>query len=61
MRPVRLKLQAFGPFAGEEVIDFREAVAAGLFGIYGQHRTFAQSTSLYRYEPDQIFGLFRQV
>lgn len=36
MRPVRLTLQAFGPFAGREVIDFRDAVEAGLFGIYGQ-------------------------
>lgn len=36
MRPVRLTLQAFGPYAGREVIDFRSAVEAGLFGIYGQ-------------------------
>lgn len=36
MRPVRLALQAFGPYAGKEVIDFRSAVEAGLFGIYGQ-------------------------
>ena len=36
MRPVRLTLQAFGPYANREVIDFRSAVEAGLFGIYGQ-------------------------
>ncbi|MGD9924408.1 MAG: AAA family ATPase, partial [Pseudorhodoplanes sp.] len=36
MRPVRLTLQAFGPYLEREVIDFREAVEAGLFGIYGQ-------------------------
>ncbi len=36
MRPVRLTMQAFGPYAGREVIDFRDAVEAGLFGIYGQ-------------------------
>lgn len=36
MRPVRLAMQAFGPFAGRETVDFREAVEAGLFGIYGQ-------------------------
>lgn len=36
MRPVRLTLQAFGPYANKEVIDFRDAVNAGLFGIYGQ-------------------------
>lgn len=36
MRPVRLTVQAFGPYGGCEVIDFREAAGAGLFGIYGQ-------------------------
>ncbi len=36
MRPVRLTIQAFGPYSDREVIDFREAVEAGLFGIYGQ-------------------------
>jgi exonuclease SbcC len=29
-------MQAFGPYAGHEVVDFREAIDAGLFGIYGQ-------------------------
>ena len=45
MRPVRLKLRAFGPFAGEEVVDFQEAMAAGLFGIYGQTRALASRRS----------------
>lgn len=36
MRPVRLTMQAFGPYPEREVIDFRDAVEAGLFGIYGQ-------------------------
>ncbi len=36
MKPVRLTIQAFGPYAGREVIDFRNAVEAGLFGVYGQ-------------------------
>ena len=36
MRPIRLTLQAFGPYAGREVIDFQNAIEAGLFGIYGQ-------------------------
>jgi exonuclease SbcC len=36
MRPVRLTLQAFGPYPGRVVLDFRAAVEAGLFGIYGQ-------------------------
>lgn len=36
MRPVRLVIQAFGPYAGRQVVDFRNAVESGLFGIYGQ-------------------------
>ena len=36
MRPVRLTLQAFGPYPERVVIDFRDAVEAGLFRIYGQ-------------------------
>ncbi|WP_430511246.1 AAA family ATPase [Pannonibacter phragmitetus] len=36
MRPVRLTLQAFGPYPGRVTIDFRKAVDGGLFGIYGQ-------------------------
>lgn len=35
MRPIKLTMTAFGPYAGQEVVDFREAVASGLFGIYG--------------------------
>lgn len=35
MRPIKLMMTAFGPYAGEEIVDFREAVASGLFGIYG--------------------------
>lgn len=29
-------MQAFGPYPGRIVVDFRDAVDAGLFGIYGQ-------------------------
>jgi len=35
MRPIKLTMTAFGPYAGREVVDFRDAVASGLFGIYG--------------------------
>ena len=36
MKPLRLTIQAFGPYPGREVVDYREAVNSGLFGIYGQ-------------------------
>lgn len=36
MRPLRLTIQAFGPYPERVVLDFRNAVEAGLFGIYGQ-------------------------
>lgn len=35
MRPLTLTMTAFGPYAGRESVDFREAVKSGLFGIYG--------------------------
>ena len=35
MKPLKLTMQAFGPYANQEVIDFREVTKAGLFGIYG--------------------------
>ncbi|MCC5969265.1 MAG: SMC family ATPase [Pararhodobacter sp.] len=54
MRPVRLTIQAFGPFAGREVIDFRDAVAAGLFGIYGQ--TGAGKSTLFSAMTFALFG-----
>jgi len=28
-------MTAYGPYAGTEIVDFREAIASGLFGIYG--------------------------
>jgi len=35
VRPLRLSLRAFGPFADTQVIDFRPALERRLFGIYG--------------------------
>jgi DNA repair protein SbcC/Rad50 len=35
MRPVKLTMQAFGPYPGREIVDFRRALEGGLFGIYG--------------------------
>jgi DNA repair protein SbcC/Rad50 len=54
MRPVRLTMQAFGPYADREVIDFREAVEAGLFGIYGQ--TGSGKSSIFSAMTFALFG-----
>src|SRR5262249_23625826 len=35
MKPLRLTLQAIGPYADRQTIDFRRALGSGLFGIYG--------------------------
>ncbi|SMO99280.1 AAA family ATPase [Paracoccus laeviglucosivorans] len=53
MRPIRLTLQAFGPFATTEIIDFRSALEIGLFGIYGQ--TGAGKSTLF---SAMVFALF---
>jgi exonuclease SbcC len=44
MRPIKLTLQAFGPFADTQTVDFREALETRLFGIYGP--TGAGKTSI---------------
>lgn len=54
MRPIRLTLQAFGPFAGREVIDFSSALNEGLFGIYGP--TGAGKTSIFDGLSFALFG-----
>src|SRR5258708_16246332 len=36
MRPIKLTLQAFGPFAERQVIDFRSSLDQRLFGFYGE-------------------------
>ena len=35
MRPRLLKMTAFGPYAGEQIIDFRRLEDANMFLIYG--------------------------
>lgn len=35
MRPIKLSMRAFGPYSGEQVVDFRELGGAGLFLIHG--------------------------
>ncbi len=36
MRPLRLTMQAFGPYPERVVLDFREAVDAGLLAFTGR-------------------------
>lgn len=44
MRPIKMNLTAFGPFANTQIIDFRRALSGRLFGIYGP--TGAGKTSI---------------
>lgn len=55
MRPIRLTLQAFGPYAGREVVDFQAALDAGVFGIYGP--TGAGKTSIFDGISFVLFGV----
>ncbi|MEZ2127658.1 MULTISPECIES: AAA family ATPase [unclassified Sinorhizobium] len=54
MRPIRLTMQAFGPYAGRTVVDFREAVSSGLFGIYGP--TGSGKSSIFSAMTFALFG-----
>jgi DNA repair protein SbcC/Rad50 len=54
MKPIRLSLQAFGPFATTEVVEFRSAIETGLFGIYGQ--TGAGKSTLFSAMSFALFG-----
>ncbi len=44
MRPIKMSLTAFGPFPDTQTVDFRPALSARLFGIYGP--TGAGKTSI---------------
>lgn len=54
MRPIRLTMTAFGPYAGTEVIDFTAAMDAGIFGIYGE--TGAGKTTIFDGISFALFG-----
>ena len=54
MKPIRLIMSAFGPYAGVEEIDFRDAVDAGLFGIYGP--TGSGKSSIFSAMTFALFG-----
>jgi len=47
-------MTAFGPYAGTEIVDFREATDAGLFGIYGP--TGAGKSSIFTAITFALFG-----
>ena len=54
MRPIKLKMDAFGPYAGTQTIDFRDATDAGLFGIYGP--TGSGKSSIFSAMTFALFG-----
>jgi len=54
MRPIRLTLTAFGPYAGTEIVDFTAALDAGIFGIYGD--TGAGKTTIFDAMSFALFG-----
>ena len=54
MRPSRLTMQAFGPFSTPEVINFCDALDAGLFGIYGP--TGAGKSTIFSAMTFALFG-----
>ncbi len=47
-------MQAFGPYAERETVDFRNAVASGLFGIYGP--TGSGKSSIFNAMTFALFG-----
>ena len=54
MRPIILTMQAFGPYAGRQTVDFRRALDCGLFGIYGA--TGAGKSSIFNAMTFALFG-----
>lgn len=54
MRPLKLVMTAFGPYADVQAVDFRAATDAGLFGIYGP--TGAGKSSIFSAITFALFG-----
>jgi exonuclease SbcC len=54
MRPIRLTLDAFGPYSERQVVDFDAALKAGLFGVYGP--TGAGKSSIFSAIAFALFG-----
>ena len=54
MRPLKLTLEAFGPFAGKEIVDFTRVSDQQLFGIYGE--TGSGKSSIFEAIAYALFG-----
>lgn len=54
MRPLRLTMQAFGPYPDRQTVDFTEALKIGLFGLYGP--TGAGKSSIFSAISFALFG-----
>ncbi|OUU31418.1 MAG: hypothetical protein CBB97_00215 [Candidatus Endolissoclinum sp. TMED37] len=54
MRPLKLTIEALGPFAGKEVIDFTQIGDQQLFGIYGE--TGSGKSSIFEAIAFALFG-----
>jgi exonuclease SbcC len=54
MRPLRLTMQAFGPYPDRQVVDFADALKSGLFGVYGP--TGAGKSSIFSAISFALFG-----
>lgn len=54
MKPLKLEMSAFGPYAGVVRLDFREHLDAGLFGIYGP--TGSGKSSIFSAISYALFG-----
>ena len=54
MRPLKLTVEAFGPFAGKEIIDFTQIEDQQLFGIYGE--TGSGKSSIFEAIAFALFG-----
>lgn len=54
MKPLILRMQAFGPYADRAEIDFRRVLESGLFGIYGA--TGSGKSSIFSAMTFALFG-----
>ncbi|MDC3169434.1 AAA family ATPase [Paracoccaceae bacterium] len=54
MRPLKLTIEAFGPFAGKEVVNFLGLADQQLFGVYGQ--TGSGKSSIFDAIAFALFG-----